>query len=115
MVCCWSAIRARWRVSDWGNRGLALAWSVLRASPPEYRPKLRSGVHVPRCCHPLVRPSSSVAERYTFWLPVKEVWNVTGTAKVRLLPDKVTEAPVPLIVHCLLETVPATPGVTDPC
>src|ERR1017187_10032211 len=69
MVCCWSAIRARWRVSDWGNRGLALAWSVLRASPPEYRPRLRYGVHVPRCCHPLVRPSSSVAERYTYLAP----------------------------------------------
>ncbi len=72
-------------------------------------------VKVPRFCQPLFCPIVSEAYSHSPQVPLNKGWKVTGTVRVRLLPDGATLAPVPEIVQRLLESVAAFPGVSGPC
>jgi hypothetical protein len=49
---------------------------------------------------------------YAFFIPMNVELNVSATFSVRLLPEALTEEPVPDTVHWLFDTVPAELGVT---
>ena len=53
------------------------------------------------------------AYRYTFCCAVNVPLKVRFTFSVRLLPDVLTEEPVPFKVHWPFDTEAAEPGVTD--
>jgi hypothetical protein len=69
-------------------------------------------VHVPFVTQPVLRPPEVEEFRYTLCTPVKLRAKVSEMLSVRFLPDVLRELAPANSVHCELDSVPATPGVS---